>query len=213
VTKHRLPQPLEPEEMRAVLAVPNRKAPTGLRNRTMVALMAEVGLRVSEVVNLRLPDVSKARDRLRILDAKGGDRNVFLSDAGTARLSEWLIVRDRLASESMFVFPQLRTSVYRDPTGKTGAKARGTRLSTSYVRSMTARLGRKAGVERRTNPHAFRHTAATAMVDANHPLSEIQATLGHRNLATTSIYLHVSDGRRAKRMKSFRPDWEDGPRG
>jgi integrase/recombinase XerD len=72
--------------MRAVLAVPNTKAPTGLRNRTMVALMAESGLRVSEVVNLRMRDVSRRRDRLRVIGGKGGDRNVPLTEAGTARL-------------------------------------------------------------------------------------------------------------------------------
>ena len=195
--------------MRAVLAVPNRKAPTGLRNRTMVALMAEAGLRVSEVVSLRTRDVSKGRDRLRIIDGKGGDRVVYLTDAGTARLVEWLAVRDELAPGTVWVFPQLRTVAYRDPLAKEGAKGRGTQLTTSYVRAMTARLGRKAGVERRTNPHAFRHTAATSMVDEGHTLPEVQAMLGHRNLATTSVYLHVSDRRLAERMKAYRPAWDD----
>jgi site-specific recombinase XerD len=88
-------------------------------------------------------------------------------------------------------------------------KARGTQLSTTYVRKLTARLGRKAGVERRTNPHAFRHTAATAMIDANYSLPEVQQMLGHRNVATTSIYLHVSDARLRARVRAHRPEWED----
>lgn len=194
--------------MRAVLAVPNRKAPTGLRNRTMVALMAEVGLRVSEVVNLRMSHLSKPLDRIRVVNGKGGDRTVYVSELGTARLREWLALRETLVRESPWVFPQLRSTAYRDPNTKTGEKLRGTQLTTAYVRAMTARLGRRAGIERRTNPHVFRHTAATALVEAQHPLPEVQATLGHRNLATTSIYLHVSDKRRGERMRAYRPEWE-----
>lgn len=199
---------MEPDEMRAVLAVPNRKAPTGLRNRTMVALMAEVGLRVSEVVNLRMSHLSKPLDRIRVVNGKGGDRTVYVSELGTARLREWLALRETLVPESPWVFPQLRSTAYRDPNTKTGEKLRGTPLTTAYVRAMTARLGRRAGIERRTNPHVFRHTAATALVEAQHPLPEVQATLGHRNLATTSIYLHVSDKRRGERMRAYRPEWE-----
>ena len=208
MAKRRLPQPLEPEEMRAVLAVPNRKAPTGLRNRTMVALMAESGLRVSEVVALRMRNVSAKRDRLRVIDGKGGDRNVPLTEAGTARLVAWLAVRAQIVPDSDFVFPQVRSTAYRDPVHKAGPKARGTRLSTAYVRALTARLGRKAGVERRTNPHAFRHTAATAMIEANYSVPEVQAMLGHKNMATTSIYTHVSDTRLAKKVRLHTPDWE-----
>jgi site-specific recombinase XerD len=195
--------------MRALLAVPNRKVPTGLRNRTMVALMAESGLRVSEVVSLRMRSVSAKRDRLRIINGKGGDRNVPLTEAGTARLVTWLAVRETIAPESEFVFPQIRSSAYRNPHNKADPKLRGTQLSTAYVRALTARLGKKAGVDRRTNPHVFRHSAATSMVEANYSLPEVQAMLGHRNQATTSIYLHVRNGRLAERIRHHVPDWED----
>jgi site-specific recombinase XerD len=175
----------------------------------MVALMAESGLRVSEVVSLRMRSVSAKRDRLRIINAKGGDRNVPLTEAGTARLVTWLAVRETIAPDSDFVFPQIRSTAYRDPHHRAEPKLRGTQLSTAYVRSLTARLGKKAGIERRTNPHVFRHSAATAMVEANYTLPEVQAMLGHRNLATTSVYLHVRNGRLAERVRQHVPDWED----
>jgi integrase/recombinase XerD len=208
VTKRRLPQVLEAEELRALLQVPNRKAPTGLRNRTMIALMAESALRVGEVVNLKMRDVSKKRDGIRIVNGKSGDRFVPLSESGTARLNAWLAVRETLTPESAYVFPQIRSTVYRDPHGMSGEKVRGSKLSTAYVRSMTARLGRKAGIERRTNPHVFRHGAASSMLDSGYTLPEVQAVLGHRNLATTSVYLHVSQTRLAERIKGHVPEWE-----
>src|ERR1035437_2623478 len=125
MVKQRLPQPLEPEELRAVLAVPNPKAPTGLRNRTMGALMAESGLRVSEVVGLRMSDLSKKRDRVRIINGKGGDRTVYLSEGGVARMVAWLALRETLAADSPWVFPQLRSVTYRDPIGRAEPKERG----------------------------------------------------------------------------------------
>jgi site-specific recombinase XerD len=206
MAKRQLPQPLEPDELRAILAVPNKRAPTGLRNRVMVALMAESGLRVGEVVSLRMRDLNAKRDRLRIVDGKGGDRTVYLNEAGTARLVQWLAERERHVPGSPFVFPQIRTAAYRHPNADdpkaAGEKMAGTKLSTSYVRALTARLGRKAGVERRTNPHAFRHTAATLMVEQEYSLPEVQAMLGHRNLATTSVYTHVRDARLAERVRN-----------
>lgn len=205
MTKRHLPQPLEPDELRAILAVPNKHAPTGLRNRAMVALMAESGLRVGEVVSLRMRDLNAKRDRLRIVDGKGGDRAVYLNEAGAARLVAWLAEREKHVPGSPYVFPQIRSTAYRRPNAAdpkaAGETLAGSKLSTSYVRSLTARLGRKAGVERRTNPHAFRHTAATKMIEEGFTLPEVQAMLGHANVATTSIYLHVSDARLAARVK------------
>jgi site-specific recombinase XerD len=204
--KRKLPQPLEPEELRAVLAKMNAKSPTGLRNRTMVALMGESGLRVGEVVNLRLPDLSRARDRIRVIDGKGGDRTVYLTETGTARLVKWLERRTDLGIRSQWIFPQIRSTVWRHPDKQRGSKTAGSKLSTSYVRALTARLGQKAGVARRTNPHAFRHTAATSMLEAGFDVSEVQATLGHRNVATTSVYLHVRNQRLAERMRRYQAE-------
>ncbi len=207
MAKRHLPQPLEPSELRAILAIPNRKAPTGLRNRTMLALMASEGLRVGEVVNLRVSSLSAKRDRLRVIDGKGGDRTVYLSEGTSARLAEWLAVRATMTPESPWVFPQLRTSAYRHPRERLEPKERGSRLSTAYIRALTARLGAKAGLagERRTNPHAFRHTAATSMVEDGFELTQVQAQLGHQNVATTNTYLHVRDARLAARVREFRP--------
>ena len=208
MAKRRLPQPLEPEELRAVLAIPNRRAPTGCRNRAMLTLMAAEGLRVGEVVGLRLSDLSRRRDRIRVINGKGGDRTVYLTEATSGRIAEWLAVRGKLAPDSAWLFPQVRLSSYRNPGERSGAKLRGSKLSTSYVRALTARLGAKAGLPegRRTNPHVFRHTAATAMVEGGFELPEVQAQLGHRNIATTSVYLHVRNARLASRMRQFQPE-------
>jgi site-specific recombinase XerD len=209
MSRRALPQPLEPGEVRAVLGVPDARTAIGLRNRTMVALMAESGLRVAEVVALRTADLDSGLERLRVVAGKTGDRVVPLSEANRARLAEWLTRRAALCPDSPWVFPQLRSSAWRRPSARAGAKARGSRLSTAYVRAMTARLGARAGVARRTNPHAFRHTAATAMLEAQYSVAEVQAVLGHASLVSTSVYLHVRDVRLADRLRGYRPAWDD----
>jgi hypothetical protein len=165
---------------------------------------------VSELVGLRLTDLAPDLVRVRIVDAKGGDRVIPLSDANRGRLAEWLSVRVRITPDSPWVFPQLRSVSLRNPRMRQGAKSRGSRLSTTYVRAMTGRLGRAAGVDRRTNPHAFRHTAATAMLEADYTLAEIQAVLGHRSILSTSVYLHVRDRHLADRLRTYRPGWDVG---
>lgn len=204
--KRQLPKPLEPDEVRRILAVPNRKTPTGCRNYVALALMAEAGLRVGEVCSLLTSDYTPAKGndpaRLRINGGKGGDRVVFLTDGGAARLNEWLQMRARYAPKtSKVMFCQVRTSAWRDPQAKTEAKLAGTPLTTSYFRSLCLRLGKEAGVEH-THPHRMRHSAAILMLDQEYPLPDIQAQLGHKNLATTSVYLSVSDARRAARVKA-----------
>ena len=79
--KRVLPQPLEPDELRSILACTNPKVPTGLRNRTLLLMMATIGLRVGEIVGLKMASLSKSHDRLRIIDGKGGDRYIPVPDA------------------------------------------------------------------------------------------------------------------------------------
>jgi integrase/recombinase XerD len=201
--KRVLPQPLEPDELRSILACTNPKVPTGLRNRTLLLMMATIGLRVGEIVGLKMASLSKSHDRLRIIDGKGGDRYIPVPDALRLQLEAWLAVRATIAPTSPWVFPQVRTTVWRDSATSSGAKLAGSQLSTAYLRELCARLGREAGVERATNPHVFRHTAATGLLDAGYTLAEVQTILGHANIATTSVYLHVAQGRLAERMRGY----------
>jgi integrase/recombinase XerD len=165
--------------------------------------MATIGLRVGEIVNLRMADLSRNRDRLRIIDGKGGDRYIPIPDALRLQLEAWLTERARIAPKSPWVFCQVRSTVWRDPAAEEGAKLAGSPISTAYLRELCGRLGREAKIERATNPHVFRHTAATGLLDAGYTLAEVQTILGHANIATTSVYLHVAQGRLAERMRSY----------
>ena len=177
----KLPQRLTREEAAALLAQPSRRYPTGVRNRAVLRVLYRGGLRCSEAIDLRPRDVVLARSELRVNAGKGSKDRVVWIDAVTVEwLDRWRVRRPK----SDYFFCTLA----------------GGRLLDSYVRKMTARYGRKAGVEIRCHPHLLRHTFASELLEDGYSLLEAQRLLGHERLETTAIYLHLSDARLRERL-------------
>lgn len=175
----KLPKTLASEEVEALLAVPNMRAPTGVRNRAMLVLMHRAGLRVGEVCGLELRDWRR-RDRqieLRADVAKGGREAVVYLDAeAAAALEAWRAIRPRVGSRAP-LFTTLR----------------GGGVSTDYVRRMTKRYARRAGIDRRVHPHMLRHSFATSLLREGFNIAEVQRLMRHADLRTTATYLEVID--------------------
>ena len=148
--KRRLPpEVLTDDEVRALMAACSPKAPTGLRNRALIVVMYRSGLRVSEALSLRPKDVDYATGAVRVLHAKGGYARTSGLDAGAlAVLRRWADARARWSVNG--VHPILCTRS-------------GLPLATGYVRRLLARLGRKAGIEKRVHAHGLRHTHAAQL--------------------------------------------------
>ena len=171
-----LPIALEPGEARAILAQPNTGCATGLRNRTMIEVMLRAGLRVSEVVKLRLGDIRWSEGILEIHQSKNRkDRNVPVDSETMGWLHAWRAQR---------------------PKGRTffnSVRNAGESISTRYVGQMVKRLAHKAELERadRISPHTLRHTYATDLLNGGFTLRDVQVLLGHSSVSTTQIYTHV----------------------
>jgi len=177
----KLPKTLSAEEVEALMRVPNLAAPTGLRNRCMLALMHRCGLRVSEVCGLHLRDV-RWRDgqlRLRPEIAKGGREAVAYLDPPTEELlRRWVEVRREYAAGKPHLFTTLK----------------GGAVTRFYCWQMIRRYARRAGLEElRVHPHVLRHTYATELLREGFNVREVQALLRHADIRTTTIYLHVID--------------------
>jgi integrase/recombinase XerD len=171
--KH-LPQRLTRDEAARLLAQPSRRYPTGIRNRALLRVLYRGALRCSESLDLRVRDVNLERAEIRVNAGKGDKDRVVWIDSTTAEiLQAWKLVRP----SSEFFFSTLA----------------GSRLDDGYVRTMVARYGRKAGIELRCHPHLLRHTCATELLEEGYSVIEVQKLLGHEDLETTSIYLHVVD--------------------
>jgi integrase/recombinase XerC len=174
----RLPRVLSIEEVRELLAALTSKDPLGLRDRAIVEMLYAAGVRVGELVQMRVGDL-RGRE-VRVLGKGGKERVVFLTRAAEAALENYL-KRGR---------PQLLRG-RRDP-GVIFLNARGEPLSTRGVQGILARLTRELSQRVHMSPHVLRHTFATHLLDGGADLRAVQELLGHASLATTQIYTHLS---------------------
>lgn len=178
---------LEAGEVQRLMEVPSLRSLTGLRNRCVMGLMYEAGLRTDEVLSLKPRDVVLEEKRVEVLRGKGHkSRTVYYrSDELGLLLERWK--RARPAGE--YLFPTIRSSA-----------GKGDKIDARCFRITFKRHVDRAGLDPETvTPHVLRHTCATEMMRRGVNLRVIQEALGHKNISTTQIYTHVvnEDVRRA----------------
>jgi integrase/recombinase XerD len=177
-----LPCPLGREEIAALLAAPAVDTPRGVRDRAMLELLYASGLRVSELVEVRLEALDLEAAFVRIVGKGSRERLVPVGSAArAAMLAYFEDARPRLlhGRVSDFVFVTER--------GRPMTRQGFWKLLTGYAR----RLGLVGHVA----PHAIRHTFATHLLDGGADLRAVQAMLGHVDIGTTQIYTHVMPSR------------------
>ena len=136
--KNKLPVTLEPEEVQNLLKQPNKRYPTGLRNKAIMSLMLHCGLRLSEVVNLKPGNLNLTKGKLRIESGKvKKDRDLAIPDYLNDLLDTWRNIRPK----SNYFFSTLK----------------GRKLSDRYIQQMVKRYAQKAGIEKKISPHTLRH--------------------------------------------------------
>ncbi len=172
----KLPKVLTVEEQRALVAQPNPRYTSGLRNRCLIRVALEAGLRASELTHLRPERLDMRTCRLVVREGKGAkDRVLWISDDLRDLIGRWLERRPA----SPWLFPT------RD----------GGQLDTRYLRTMVKHYAVKAGVPEadRVSPHVLRHTFATDLLRETKNIILVQKALGHSDVSTTMVYTHVHD--------------------
>lgn len=185
-----LPDVLTDAEWKAFIGQFNETAPTGLRNKAMMRLMHDAGLRVSEVIRLQRKDIKPDEVEGQVVTAlelretkAGGSRVVYISGEAERLLNRWLEVRQAEGiANAKRVFTTLK----------------GKGLDDGYIRAMVARKGEDAGIEWRVHPHALRHTYATNTLEREGDLALVQDALGHKRADTTRVYAKVRPQRLAR---------------
>jgi integrase/recombinase XerD len=175
----RLPGVLSGEEVDRLLAARESSAPQGLRNRAMLELMYASGLRVSELIGLRLGDVDLALGVVRVLGKGDKERLVPVGDAAAESLRAYQRdARPRLekgrASEHLFL----------------GRHGRG--LTRQMFWQIVKKVARISGITKSVTPHTLRHSFATHLLERGADLRSVQLMLGHADIGTTQIYTHLS---------------------
>lgn len=162
-------------EIEALIKACSNRAPTGIRNRAMIALAYRSGLRIGEILALQPKDLDLATGILVVQHGKGDKRRVVGLDAGAvAMIERWLQTRKKRGINGRApVFSTLRGGV----------------IEQSYVRHLLPRLARRAGIEKRVHAHGLRHTYAIELEREGATVSTIRDLLGHSSLAVTDAYL------------------------
>jgi integrase/recombinase XerD len=182
----RLPRPLDARDMEKLIETPETATLRGLRDRAMLSVAYAAGLRVSEIVGLKLGDLDLNRGIVAALGKGGKRRLVPLGEVALAHLGAYLDAREREEAKK----PPRKTSardaavLFRSP--------RGGPLTRQAFWKIVGHYARAAGIRGGVHPHRLRHSFATHLLTGGADLRSVQTLLGHANVATTEIYTHVS---------------------
>lgn len=173
-----LPEVLTTEEVDRLEASIDLSKWEGHRNRAIIEVLFSCGLRVSELVNLKLSDLYLDEEYVRVMGKGSKERLVPISHKAIDELKYWFYDRNLMKikpGEEDFVF----------------LNRRGAHLTRTMILIMIKTQAKEAGIQKTISPHTLRHSFATALLEGGADLRFIQALLGHEDIGTTEIYTHI----------------------
>jgi integrase/recombinase XerC len=191
----KLPHLLAESALERLLEAPSAATPMGLRDRAILETLYSAGLRVSELTGLDLADLD-LKEGLATVRGKGKrERLALLGRRAVRGLRDWLAVRTQATAHPERAAQNSALFVNR----------RGTRLTTRSVARLLDKYLSTAGLDRRASPHSLRHSFATHLLDRGADIRSVQELLGHKSLATTQIYTHVTTQRLQEHYQKAHP--------
>lgn len=187
-----LPEVLSTEEVDRLEGSIDLSDPQGQRNKAIIEVLFSCGLRVSELVNLKLSNLYLKEKFIRVEGKGRKERLVPISDTAIHELELWFYDRRQLnikRGEEDYVF----------------LNRRGAHLTRTMILIMIKRQALEAGIEKTISPHTLRHSFATALLRGGADLRAIQAMLGHEKISTTEIYTHLSTEDLRKEILNHHP--------
>ena len=178
IGKH-LPEVLSVEEIDSIINVIDVSKPEGVRDRAIIEVLYGCGLRISELCNLRISQLYLEDKYIRVKGKGSKERLVPIEGVAIDRVREWLVTRMGYKvkpSEEDYVFVSL---------------TRGSRLSRISLFVYIKDYAERAGIKKNISPHTFRHSFATHLLEGGANLRAIQMMLGHEDISTTEIYMHI----------------------
>lgn len=173
-----LPEVLTTEEVDRLEQAIDLSKWEGQRNKAIIEVLFSCGLRVSELVNLKMSALYLDEQFVRIMGKGNKERLVPISENAIKQLKYWFIDRSHMnikPGEEDYVF----------------LNRRGAHLTRTMILIMIKRQGAEAGIQKTISPHTLRHSFATALLEGGADLRAIQSMLGHESIGTTEIYTHI----------------------
>ena len=173
-----LPEVLSAEEVDMLEGAIDLSKWEGHRNRAIIEVLFSCGLRVSELVNLKLSDLFLEENYIRVVGKGSKERLVPISPRAIKELGLWFNYR-----QAMKIKPGEEDYVFLN--------RRGAHLTRVMILIMIKETAVAAGIQKTISPHTLRHSFATALLEGGADLRAIQAMLGHESIGTTEIYTHI----------------------
>ncbi len=173
--RRKIPVTLSAEEVNKIIEQPNKRVPTGLRNKTILSFIWDSGARVSDITNLKPGNINIGKREVLIKCGKGGiDRSLSFSEYTAELLKKYKKARPK----SDYFFCTLK----------------GNKLDRVDLYVMVRRYAKRAGIDKKIGLHTLRHSFALKFYkDSNHDLIRLQKILGHKSLNTTQIYCYMDN--------------------
>jgi integrase/recombinase XerD len=191
--KRSLPDTLSFDEIENIIAQIDLSKPEGGRNKAMLELLYSCGLRVTELVNLKLSQLYFDVGFIRVIGKGDKERLVPVGSSAVKYVNIYL----KNIRVHISVKPGNEDIVFLN--------RRGSKLSRVMIFLIIKELAKKAGIKKTISPHTFRHSFATHLVEGGANLRAVQEMLGHENITTTQIYTHLDREFLRKTLEQFHP--------
>lgn len=189
----KLPDTLSFDEIESILHQNDMATPEGVRNRAMLELLYGAGMRVSELVNVKITDVY---EDMGIIKVRGKGDKERLVPAGRDAFYYLKIYLESVRS---------KIPIKKEALNTVFVNRRGGQLSRVMVFYIIKDLVKKAGIEKVISPHTFRHSFATHLIEGGADLRAVQEMLGHESILTTEIYTHLDREYLGQVIRDFHP--------
>jgi len=175
----KLPDTLSVEEVDRIINTIDMSLPEGERNKAILETLYGCGLRVSELINLKITNIYAKDNFIKVIGKGNKERLVPIGNSALKQIDLYLensrsrLLPDRPDEDILFL------------------NRRGKRLSRNMIFIIVKELGEKSGIRKSISPHTFRHSFATHLVEGGADLRAVQEMLGHASIITTEIYTHL----------------------
>ncbi|WP_349353036.1 MULTISPECIES: site-specific tyrosine recombinase XerD [unclassified Flagellimonas] len=189
----KLPDTLSETEINSLIAAIDLSKPEGERNRAIIETLYGCGLRVSELINLKLSDLYFDEDFIQVTGKGNKQRFVPISGINQKYIN---IYRNEV---------RVHLPIQKEHEDIVFLNRRGKQLTRAMIFTIVKQLAEKVGLQKNISPHTFRHSFATHLLENGADLRAIQQMLGHESITTTEVYMHVNRSHLSKVLNEFHP--------
>jgi integrase/recombinase XerD len=189
----KLPTVLSLDEIEKILSIIDLGNPLGHRNRAIIETLYGSGLRVSELVELKISDLY-FKENMMLITGKGDKQRLVPLGAYAKKYIKYYKNEVRVLNK---IDNEDRDTLFLNRNGK--------KLTRAMIFTLVKQLAKKANIDEKISPHTFRHSFATHLLENGADLRTIQTLMGHESITTTEVYMHLDTQQLSQVLENFHP--------